>query len=156
MATCEVILREDLPNLGSIGEVVRVRPGYARNYLFPRGLAIEASRKNLRQLEHAKRLIADKIERDRKSAQGVAAKLHGLPLIMTAKAGEGGRLFGSVTNIDIERRLAEIGHDVDRRRIFLETPIKELGTFPVEVDVGRGVRATIRITVEAETSADDE
>ena len=84
MAVCEVILREDLPNLGSIGDVVRVRPGYARNYLFPRGLAVAASRKNLRQLEHAKRLIADKIERDRKSAQGIAAKLHGLPLIMTA------------------------------------------------------------------------
>jgi large subunit ribosomal protein L9 len=154
MAVCEVILREDLPNLGSIGDVVRVRPGYARNYLFPRGLAVEASGKNLRQLAHAKRLIGDKIERDRKSAQGVAAKLHGLPLIMTAKAGEGGRLFGSVTNLDIERRLAEIGHEVDRRRIFLDSPIKELGTFAVEVDVGRGVRATIQITVEAEADSE--
>lgn len=150
MAVCEVILREDLPHLGDIGDVVRVRPGYARNYLFPRGLAVEANRKNLRQLAHAKRLIADKIERDKKGAQTVASKLHGLPLIMTAKAGEGGRLFGSVTNIDIERRLAEIGHQIDRRRIFLESPLKELGTFPVEVDVGRGVRATLQITVEPE------
>lgn len=148
MAVCEVILREDLPNLGDIGDVVRVRPGYARNYLFPRGLAVEANRKNLRQLEHAKRLIADKIDRDKKGAQTVAAKLHGLPLIMRAKAGEGGRLFGSVTNIDIERRLAEIGHQIDRRRIFLDAPLKEIGTFPVEVDVGRGVRATLQITVE--------
>lgn len=150
MAACEVILREDMPNLGDIGDIVRVRPGYARNYLLPRGLAVAANRKNVNQLEHAKRLVADKVDRDRKSAQGVAAKLHGLPLIMTAKAGEGGRLFGSVTNIDIESRLAEIGYRVDRRRIFLESPIKELGTVPVEVDVGRGVRATLQITVEAE------
>jgi large subunit ribosomal protein L9 len=154
MAVREVILREDLPNLGDIGDVVRVRPGYARNYLFPRGLAVEANRKNLRQLEHAKRLIADKFERDKKGAQTFAAKLHGLPLIMTAKAGEGGRLFGSVTNLDIERRLAEIGHQIDRRRIFLEAPLKEIGTFPVEVDVGRGVRATLQITVEPEADPD--
>jgi len=153
MAMCEVILREDLPNLGEIGDIVRVRPGYARNFLFPRGLAVEASGKNLRQLEHVKRLIADKIERDKKGAQTIASKLHGLPLIMTAKAGEGGKLFGSVTNIDIERRLAEIGHNVDRRRIFLDAPLKELGTFPVEVDVGRGVRATLQITVEAEVES---
>lgn len=154
MAVCEVILREDMPNLGEIGDIVRVRPGYARNYLVPRGLAVAANRKNLNQLEHAKRLVSDKIERDRKGAQGVASKLHGLPLIMTAKAGEGGRLFGSVTNIDIERRLAEIGYQIDRRRIFLETPIKELGTVPVEIDVGRGVRATLQITVEAETGSE--
>lgn len=150
MAVCEVILREDLPNLGEIGDVVRVRPGYARNYLLPRGLAVEANRKNLRQLEHQKRVIAAKIERDRKGAETVAAKLHGLPLVMKAKAGEGGRLFGSVTNIDIERRLAEIGHQIDRRRIFLDAPIKEIGTVPVEVDVGRGVRATLQIIVEPE------
>jgi large subunit ribosomal protein L9 len=154
MAFCEVILREDMPNLGEIGDVVRVRPGYARNYLFPRNLAVEANRKNLRQLEHAKRLIAHKIERDKKGAQAIASKLHGLPLIMTAKAGEGGRLFGSVTNIDLERRLGEIGYQIDRRRIFLETPLKELGTYAVEVDVGRGVRATLQITVEPEVDAE--
>lgn len=153
MAVCEVILREDLPHLGDIGDVVRVRTGYARNYLLPRGLAVEANRKNLRQLEHAKRLVNDKIERDKKKAQTAASKLHGLPLIMTAKAGEGGRLFGSITNIDIERRLAEIGHQIDRRKIFLETPLKELGTHAVEVDVGRGVRATLQITIQPESDS---
>lgn len=151
MAMREVILRDDVPNLGDIGDVVRVRPGYARNYLLPRGLAVEASRRNLRALAHQQRLIAARADQQHKSAEALAAKLHGLPLIMKAKAGEAGRLFGSVTNLDIEKRLAEIGHHIDRRRIFLETPIKALGTFPVEVQVGRNVRATIQITVEPET-----
>jgi len=151
MATREVILRDDVPSLGRIGDVVRVRPGYARNYLIPRGLAVAADRQSLRQLDHQKRLIAMRADRERKSSEAIAAKLHGLPLIVRAKAGEGGRLFGSVTNMDIERRLADIGHRVDRRHIFLETPIKEVGEYPVEVEVGRGVRATIQVTVEPET-----
>src|SRR6267378_4356295 len=104
----EVILRDDVPHLGKIGDVVRVKPGYARNFLFPRGLAIEASGKNLR---------------------------------VKARAGEEGRLFGSVTNLDVERLLAEKGFQVDRRRIVLEEPIKTLGTFPIVVQVGRDTRA---------------
>lgn len=150
MAVREVILRDDVPNLGEIGDIVRVRPGYARNYLFPRGLAVEASRKNIRQLEHQKRLIAARAERQKTTAEQAAAKLDGLPLIIQAKAGEGGKLFGSVTNIDVERKLSEFGHSIDRRRVLLDTPIKELGTFPVEVVVGRGVKATVQVTVEAE------
>jgi large subunit ribosomal protein L9 len=146
----EVILREDVPNLGAIGQVVRVRPGYARNYLFPRGLAVEASRKNMAELEHQKRVIAVKAERDRKVAEGVAAKLDGLTLTVRARAGDEGRLFGSVTNIDVERLLAGKGHTVDRRRILLDEPIKQLGTFPVAVQVGRDIRATIQVVVEAE------
>jgi large subunit ribosomal protein L9 len=146
----EVILRDDVPNLGKIGQVVRVRPGYARNFLFPRGLAVEANRKNLRVLEHQKRVIGVKSERERKQAEGVAAKLEGLRLVVRARVGEEGRLFGSVTNIDVERLLAERGFPVDRRRIALEEPIKQLGTFPIAVQVGRDVRATVQLTVEAE------
>ena len=146
----EVILREDVPNLGAIGQVVRVRPGYARNYLFPRGLAVEASRKNMAELEHQKRVIAVKAERDRKTAEGVAAKLEGVTVTVRARAGDEGRLFGSVTNIDVERLLAAKGHTVDRRRILLDEPIKQLGTFPVAVQVGREIRATIQVIVEAE------
>ena len=96
----EVILREDVPNLGDIGDIVRVRPGYARNYLYPRGLAIEASRKNVSELEHQKRVIGVKADRDRKTAEGAAAKLEGLSVTVKARAGEEGRLFGSVTNLD--------------------------------------------------------
>ena len=146
----EVILREDVPHLGSIGEIVRVRPGYARNYLYPRGLAVEASRKNVAELEHQKRIIGAKAERDLKVAQGVAAKLDGLSITVRARAGDEGRLFGSVTNLDLERALDAKGVRVDRRSILLEEPIKQVGTFPVAVLVGRGLRATIQVVVEAE------
>jgi len=133
----EVILRDDVPHLGKIGDVVRVKPGYARNFLFPRGLAIEASGKNLRVLEHQKRVIGAKADRERKAADGVAKRLEGLKLSVKARAGE-------------EGRLAEKGFQVDRRRIVLEEPIKTLGTFPIVVQVGRDTRATIELTVEAE------
>lgn len=148
----EVILRDDVPNLGKIGDVVRVKPGYARNYLLPRGLAIEASTKNLRVLEHQKRVIGAKADRDRKSAESQAKQVEGLELRVQARAGEEGRLFGSVTNIDIERLLAARGVSVDRRRIQLDEPIKQVGTYPVVVQVGRDVRATVHVIVEASES----
>jgi large subunit ribosomal protein L9 len=150
MAAVQVILRDDVPNLGKIGDVVRVKPGYARNFLYPRGLAMEASPKSLRVLEHQKRVIAAKAEREHKSAEATATRLGGVKLVVRARAGEEGRLFGSVTNIDVERLLAEKGLHVERRRILLEEPIKQLGTYPIAVQVGRQVRATIEITVEAE------
>ena len=119
----EIILRDDVPHLGKIGDVVRVKPGYARNFLFPRGLAVEANRKNLRMLEHQKRVIGAKAERERKEAEETAGRLDGLRLTARARAGEEGRLFGSVTNLDVERLLAEKGFPVDRRRIALDEPI---------------------------------
>jgi large subunit ribosomal protein L9 len=146
----EVILRDDVPNLGKIGDVVRVKPGYARNFLYPRGLAVEASTKNLHALEHQKRVIAVKKEREDKTAQAEADKLDGLALVIRMRAGEEGRLFGSVTNLDVERLITEKGHRVERRKIALAEPIKQLGTFPIVVQVGREVRATVQLTVEAE------
>jgi large subunit ribosomal protein L9 len=146
----QVILRDDVPNLGKIGDVVRVKPGYARNFLLPRGLAVEANPKSLRMLEHHKRVIGAKADREHKSAEAAAGRLDGLKLTVRARAGEEGRLFGSVTNMDVERLLAEKGFQVDRRRIALEEPIKQLGTFPITVQVGRAVRATVQLTVEAE------
>ncbi|HWP65219.1 MAG TPA: 50S ribosomal protein L9 [Candidatus Limnocylindria bacterium] len=154
MASREVILREDVPNLGHTGDVVRVRPGYARNYLLPRGLAVDASHRNLRMLEHEKRVLGAKAERQRQAAEGIKAKLDGLLLTVRARAGETGRLFGSVTNIDIERLLAERGFSIERRRILLPDPIKDLGTHPVVVQIGGGVRATIQVTVEAEVETE--
>lgn len=150
MAAVEVILRDDVAHLGKIGDVVRVKPGYARNFLFPRGLAIEANSKNLRVLEHHKRVIGAAAERQRKTAEGVATKLQGLKLTVRARAGEEGRLFGSVTNLDVERLLADAGFTIDRRRITLDEPIKQLGTYPIVVSVGRDVRATVELTVAAE------
>ena len=146
----QVILRDDVPKLGKIGDVVRVKPGYARNFLLPRGLAVEANPKNLRVLEHQKRVIAVKAEREHKSADATAKRLDGLALTVRARAGEEGRLFGSVTNMDVERLLAEKGFVIDRRRIGLAEPIKQVGTYPITVQVGRAVRATVQLTVEAE------
>lgn len=149
----EVILREDVPNLGAIGEIVRVRPGYARNYLYPRGLAVEASGRNVTALGHQKRVITAKADRERKVAEGVAGKLEGLTLTVKAHAGAEGRLFGSVTNLDLERLLVAKGFEVERRRILLEEPLKQLGTFPVAIQIGRNVRATITVIVEADAES---
>jgi large subunit ribosomal protein L9 len=146
----QVILRDDVPHLGKIGDVVRVKPGYARNFLLPRGLAIEANPKNLRMLEHHKRIIAAKADREHKSAEATVSRLAGVKLVIRMRAGEEGRLFGSVTTLDIERLLADKGFHVERRRIVLDEPIKELGTFPIPLQVGRTARATIELTVEAE------
>lgn len=145
----QVILREELPNLGTIGDVVKVKPGYARNYLLPRGLAVEASVRNLRELEHQKRIIADKRLREQKSAAAVAEKLAGVKLTFEVRAGEDGKLFGSVTNQDIHRQLEQKGFAIDRRRILLEDPIKNLGTHDVFVHLGPDTKATVRVEVTA-------
>jgi len=146
----DVILREDVPSLGTVGDIVKVKPGYARNYLLPRGLAVVADRRNLRVLEHQKRLVADKRERDRRQAESLAQKFANLRLVITARAGEEGKLFGSATNIDIERALAEQGLSVERRRIRLEDPIKSLGEYTVPIHLGAGVDTTITVVVQAE------
>jgi large subunit ribosomal protein L9 len=144
----EVILREDVTGLGIIGDVVRVKPGFARNYLLPRGLAVLADRRNLRELEHHKRVIAAKKARERGAVEGRAAEIAAVVLETEVRAGKGGRLFGSVTNIDVARLLAERGFEIDRRRIELKDPIKEIGEFGVHVRVGQDVVTTLKIVVK--------
>lgn len=146
----EVILREDVQHLGHIGDVVKVKPGYARNYLLPRGLAVAADKKNLRQLEHQKRIVAEKRERALRAAQTLAQKVAALRCTIKARAGEEGKLFGSVTNIDIEKALAGLGVAIERRRIKLDEPIKRLGEYKVTVQLGVGVNAEVTVAVEAE------
>lgn len=146
----EVILREDVPNLGTVGDIVKVKPGYARNYLLPRGLAVVADHRNIHVLEHQKRVVADKRERDRRHAETLAQKLSSVRLTIKARAGEEGKLFGSVTNLDIEKALAEQGFAVERRRIRLEDPIKAIGEHVVPVHLGVGVDAPVTVVVEAE------
>jgi large subunit ribosomal protein L9 len=152
----EIILKEDVPNVGHTGDIVKVKPGFARNYLFPRGLAIVADRKSVRELEHQKRMLAEKRERERQSSQTAAEKLNQLRLVMTARAGEEGKLFGSVTNLDIERALSEAGYTVDRRRIRLSEPIKSLGEHKVIIRLAAGVDAPVTVAVEAEKAAETE
>jgi large subunit ribosomal protein L9 len=146
----EVILREDVQNLGTVGDIVKVKPGFARNYLLPRGLAVVADRRNVRVLEHQKRIVADKRERDRRQAETAAQQLSSLRVTIKARAGEEGKLFGSVTNIDIEKALAEQGVTVERRRIRLAEPIKSIGEHVVPVHLGVGVDAQITVVVEAQ------
>ncbi|MFM7143250.1 MAG: 50S ribosomal protein L9 [Alphaproteobacteria bacterium] len=143
----EVILRENVANLGETGQVVKVKPGYARNYLLPRGLAVEASRRNVAEVEHQKRVMAARRERELKSAREYAERLDGLVIEIRARAGDEDKLYGSVTNIDIERVLATRGFEVDRRRIDLDDPIKRLGTYRIPVGVAQEVRATITLKV---------
>jgi large subunit ribosomal protein L9 len=150
MAMMQVILRDDVPNLGRPGDVVKVRPGYARNFLLPRSLAVEANPKNLRSFEHEKRLALLKREAKRSDALKIKERLEQLTIEIAARAGEGGKLFGSVTNIDIERALSGQGVSIDRRRILLAEPIKELGEFVVPVRVDADVEASLKLKVAAE------
>lgn len=144
----EVILREDVPHLGNIGDLVKVKPGFARNYLLPRGLAVVADKRNLRALEHEQRVAAEKRERALRSAETQAQKLSAMRVTLKARAGEEGKLFGSITNLDIERALAAEGLSVDRRRIRLEDPIKQLGEHRVTVQLGVGVSGEVVVVVE--------
>jgi len=148
----EVILKEDIPNVGKMGEVVRVRDGYARNYLLPRGLVLVADKKTLKTFEHQKRVVASQKDRVVKQSQTLADKLAQISLTMPVKAGEEGKLFGSVTNIDIEKALKAKGFDVDRRKIQLDVPIKTLGDFEVPVRLAADVTANVKVSVVPEKS----
>ena len=152
----DVILREDVEHLGAMGETVKVKPGYARNYLLPRGIAVAASRKNVTEIEHQKLLVEAKRERERKSALGIADQVEGLVLEVTARAGEEDKLYGSVTNLDIEKLLAAKGLQVDRRKIDLQDPIKRLGTYRITVGIAHDVKATITLKVNQDESAEAE
>jgi large subunit ribosomal protein L9 len=143
----EVILQQDVDNLGTVGEVVKVKPGYARNFLLPRGLALPADPKNLRVLEHLKRQAAAKRAKVQKANQDAASKLSGVSVVIPARAGEEDKLFGSVTNQDIQKALAGQGFDIDRKKIALEHPIKTLGEFTVPLNLGADVKTTIKVTV---------
>ncbi len=144
----EVILRTEIPNLGRSGDIVKVRPGFARNYLIPRGLAVVADRRNRRLLEHEQRVAAARYDRQKRASETLAQKLTHLRLVVKMRAGEEGKLFGSVTNLELERLLAEQGIQVERRRIRLEDPIKTLGEHTVPVHLPAGVVAHLTVVVE--------
>ncbi len=146
----EVVLKEDMENLGHMGDVVKVKDGYARNYLLPRGLVVLADKKSLKALEHEQRMIAQRRERLTKEAQGISDKLAGVSLEFAVKVGEEGRLFGSVTHLDIEKALKEKGFEVERRRIVLETPIKAVGDYEVPIRLRPEVTPSIKVRVMSE------
>ncbi len=147
----KVILLQDVKGMGKKNDVVEVAEGYARNYLIPRGLAAEASTANLKQREQTIQSQTRKRQREEEQAQAIAQKIASLRLQIKVKAGEGGRLFGSVTSADIARELErQAGVTVDKRRIELEEPIKSVGTYQVPVKLHPGVQATVAVSVVGE------
>jgi large subunit ribosomal protein L9 len=148
----DVILKEDIPNLGKMGDTVRVRDGYARNYLLPRKMVVVADQKNVRAFEHNKRVLAVQREKVVIRAQTLGQKLSELSLRIGAKVGEEGKLFGSVTNMDLEKALKDKGFEVERRKIHLEEPIKTVGEFEVPVRLAADLTVNLKVSVIPEGS----
>jgi large subunit ribosomal protein L9 len=146
----EVILREDIKTLGKVGEMVRVKPGYARNYLLPQGLAYEATEGNKKRIAAETRVRTARNQAERSEAERVAGTLSGVAMTLTGKAGEEGKLFGSITAQDIADELSRQGYTVDRRRIELDHPIKTTGTHTVRVRLHPEVHAELRVSVVGE------
>jgi large subunit ribosomal protein L9 len=146
----EVILREDVKSLGKAGELVKVKPGYARNFLLPKGLAFEATDGNRKRIQAESKARTAKLAEEKVGAEAAAAKLAGVSVTLARKAGEGDRLFGSITAQDIADALAKQGHAVDKRKIELEHPIKTLGAHVVPLRLHHEVQAELRVTVVAE------
>lgn len=146
----EVILRQDVEKLGKAGEVVRVRDGYARNYLIPQGMALHRNPRNERQLEHNKRVIERRLLKERKESEGAKAAIEALRIEIPMKVGEGDRLFGAVTSIHVAEAAEKAGVPIDRRRIDLPEPLKTLGSFEVPVKLPRDIVAMLKVTIVRE------
>jgi len=150
MAHTQVLLREDIDNLGARGEIVRVKAGYARNYLLPRNLAVEATANNVRQIEGEKAALAKREAKERSTAELQGSQLQKLALKFERKVGEAGVLYGSVTSMDIAHALKDQGYEIDRRKIVLREPIKRFGNYTVPVRLHRDVTVELPIQVLGE------
>lgn len=148
----EVILKEDVNNLGSRGDVVKVADGYGRNYLLPRKLAMQATETNKAVIEQMKSSAARRSATEKTQAEEVVARLAPVALSFTRKAGGEGHLFGSVTSSDIGAELAAQGFEIDRRKIILHEPLKSVGEFQVAIKLHREVTAQVKVTVQAEAT----
>jgi large subunit ribosomal protein L9 len=147
MAHTNVLLREDIDDLGARGEIVKVKAGYARNYLLPRKLAVEATASNVKQIEQERGRLLKKEANERATAEAQAAQLGALRLNFERRVGEHGLLYGSVTSMDIAEALKERGYEIDRRRINMRDPIKETGDYTVPVRLHRDVTVEIPVVV---------
>jgi large subunit ribosomal protein L9 len=143
----KVILKENIDTLGHIGDIVKVAPGYARNYLIPKGLAVEATEKNAKALEHVKRQMAYKKNKLLEQVRNLAARIEALTLTLAHQAGEEGKLFGAVTNMELAEQLKVQGIEIDRKKIALAEPIKHVGEFTATVKLHPEVSATLKVTV---------
>jgi len=145
----KVILNENIETLGHIGDIVKVAPGYARNYLLPKKLAVLATDGNAKALEHTKRQMAYKKNKSLEAAKNLGAKLEALSIALAHKAGEEGKLFGSVTNMEIAAFLKANGFEIDRKNVVLADAIKSIGEYSATVKLHPEVTATLKVTVTA-------
>ncbi len=154
----KVILQENIASLGDVGDVLNVADGYARNFLLPRKKALEANPRNVKALEHIKRVTAHKAKQLEHDIRTVAETLSGVSLAFPVQTGKDDKLFGAITSRDIEKRLIEDGFDVNRRNIHLDQPLKELGTFPISIKLHQGITATVSVSLvkHGEEAGDDE
>jgi len=150
MAMMELLLKEDVDNLGARGDLVKVRAGYGRNYLLPRGLAIQATPSNIKQIEMQRRALLKREAAERETALQQSELLKEVTLEFARKVGEHGLLYGSVTSMDVHEALLEKGYEFDRRRILLKDPIKEVGEYEVPVKLHREVTTGIKVIVRSE------
>jgi len=146
----KVILKEDVRNIGTMGQIVDVADGYARNFLVPKGLAVDANVKNIRALEHAKRTIQEKAKKIRSQAQDLSDKIANMTIVIKAKSGEEGKLFGSVTSMDIAEQMKNQGIDIDKKKIVIEEPIKRLGSYSVSIKLHSDLATQVTLQVIAE------
>jgi large subunit ribosomal protein L9 len=150
MAHTKILLREDVDDLGARGEIVRVKAGYARNYLLPRKLAVEANVGNVKQIERERELLLKKTATERATADAQAEQMRSLVLTFERKAGEQGALYGSVTSMDIAEALKQRGYEVDRHRLHLREPLKRLGDFTVPLRLHREVTVDLQVKIAPE------
>ncbi len=146
----KVILKEDVKNIGSMGQILDVADGFARNYLVPRGLAMEANIKNIKSLEHAKKVIQEKAKKVKNQAEDISTRIANITVVIKAKAGEEGKLFGSVTTMDIAEQLKNEGIDIDKKKISIDEPIKRLGTHTVNIKLHAEVSTPVQVEVVGE------
>lgn len=146
----KIILRDDIKNLGQMGEIVNVSDGYARNYLIPKKLAVEADTKNLKEFEHHKKIIMNKAAKIKETLKETADKLSKVTVTIKSKAGDEDKLFGSVTSMDIAEALKQEGFEIDKKKILIEEPIKRLGTYSVNVKIHPDISSQVKIQVISE------
>lgn len=146
----KIILVKDIENLGSAGDIVEVADGYGRNFLIPRNLAVVANTRNVKMLEHQKRMVEAKVKKGAEKAKSLVAEIEGQEVLVRAKVGEEGKLFGSITSGDIVEGLKKLGFDIDRKQIVLDSAIKSVGEFRTKVRVSSGNFAEIIVTVVPE------
>jgi large subunit ribosomal protein L9 len=151
MRQVKLILRENVPGLGDAGDLVGVKVGFARNYLLPEGKALLATESKVRELEHHKRVVSEKAARDLSDLKALRDRLESVALEVTARVGEEGKLFGSVTTAHIAELLAEKGYTVDRRKIQLSEPLREIGDHVVPIRLQSNLTAEVALKISAES-----